>query len=307
MIKDTERLKNLITALASEAGAVRCGFARAEEVDADAQKRYGTFLAEGKHGAMGYLANHHEIRKDPRKLLEEVEARTLIVCAFPYYSPEPEVETDARFATYARGSDYHQVLRERLERVTELLAREGFRSRICIDSAPLMERYWAMRAGIGFIGLNSQLIVPGEGSYFFLATVITDAELEEDNPCEGDCGKCGKCVKACPGGAIGPDGSFDARRCLSYLTIEYRGELPEGVKLGRNVYGCDNCQICCPHNNGVKQTEIEEFKPREEVTGLTRARIEAMTPAEFNRIFAGSAVKRTRLKGLKRNARTEEG
>ncbi|MBD5224711.1 MAG: tRNA epoxyqueuosine(34) reductase QueG [Bacteroidales bacterium] len=298
-----QELKKRIVALAGKAGAIRTGFARAGEVDSDGRDQYLRFIAEGRHGAMGYMANHLNIRADARLLMEDAQARSLIVCAFPYYSPEPEKQTDVRFATYARGSDYHIALRERLHLITDELGAAGFAWRVCIDSAPLRERYWAVKAGVGFIGVNSQLIVPGEGSYFFLATIITDAGLEPDEPCAGDCGRCGKCVKACPGRAIGADGSFDARRCLSYLTIEYRGELPKGVKLGRNVYGCDACQICCPHNRGAKPTEIEEFKPGNEVISLTMERIEAMTPSEFNTIFAGSAVKRARLKGLKRNNR----
>lgn len=285
---------------------MRTGFARAGEVDRAAQELYLRFIAEGRHGAMGYMANHLNLRADPRLLLEDGEARSVIVCAFPYFWPEPAEATDARFAIYARGSDYHIVLREKLQKVTDELSAAGFCSRICIDSAPLMERYWAVKAGVGFIGVNSQLIVPGEGSYFFLATIITDADLEPDEPRAGDCGRCGRCVKVCPGGAIGEDGSFDARRCLSYLTIEYRGKLPEGVSLGKNVYGCDSCQICCPHNRGARPTDIEELKPRQEVTSLTRDEIEAMTPSEFNRIFEGSAVKRVRLKGLKRNGRAAE-
>ncbi len=296
-------LKHRIIALAVKAGAIRTGFARAEAVGSEAWDVYSGYIADGRHGAMGYLANYPDIRRDPRLLLEDGDAKSLIVCAFPYYSPEVDEPTDARFAFYARGTDYHKVLRERLGVVTDELAAAGCVSRICIDSAPLMERYWAVRSGVGFVGLNSQLIVPGGGSYVFIATIITDADLEPDDPCGDDCGKCGKCVRACPGGAIGADGSFDATRCLSYLTIEYRGELPDGADFGRNVYGCDRCQICCPHNQGVKPTEIEEFKPREEVVALTREGIEAMTPSEFNRIFEGSAVKRVRLKVLKRNAR----
>lgn len=295
-------LKQIVSALAIEAGALRVGYARCDEVDAEAHAQYLRFIAEGRHGAMKYMENHLPLRLNPAMLLEDGVAQTLIVCAFPYYTPDPRTTTDARFATYARGTDYHTVLRQKLSTVTEALAKDGYASRICIDSAPLRERYWATRAGVGFIGLNSQLIVPGMGSYFFLATVITDAVMEADEPCTLDCGRCGRCVEACPGGAIGSDGSFDARKCLSYLTIEYRDDLPPDMRLGRNVYGCDACQQCCPHNRHATTTAIEEFQPRPAVMSLTRERIGAMTRPEFNTIFAGSAVKRTRLEGLKRNA-----
>lgn len=297
-------MKNAVKELAMRCGACSVGFTIAEEVSAGAHELYMRFISDGKHGAMGYLANHAEIRRDPRKLLETADAKSLIVCAFPYFTPDPEVSTDARFATYARGSDYHIVLRERLAPVTGFLEEHGHAVRVCIDSAPLRERYWAVQAGVGFIGVNSQLIVPGVGSYVFLATIVTDAVFELDEPCSLGCGECGRCVERCPGGAIGADGSFDARRCLSYLTIEYRGgSLPDDLQLGGCVYGCDQCQQCCPHNRKAEVTGIMEFMPRDSIAGLTRKRILEMTRPEFAGIFAGSAVKRVRLEGLKRNAR----
>ena len=296
-------MKERVKDLAMRQGACAVGFTVACEVDGEAQELYTRFIGEGRHGAMGYLANHIDIRRDPRRLLETAEARSLIVCAFPYFTPDDTREGCVRFAAYARGSDYHTVLRERLGCVADMLAQEGYSARICIDSAPLRERYWAVKAGVGFVGLNSQLIVPGVGSYVFLATIVTDAVFEPDEPCRLGCGACGRCVAQCPGGAIGPDGSFDARRCLSYLTIEYRGELPEGLKLGDCIYGCDICQQCCPHNRGAEMTGIEDFRPREAVVSLTRERILDMTRPEFGAVFAGSAVKRVRLDGLKRNAR----
>ncbi len=296
-------MKCVISEIAMQAGACAVGFAIAEEVGKEAHERYLRFVSEGRHGAMGYLANHTDIRRDPRKLLETAEARSLIVCAFPYFTPEDPLPNDARFAVYARGSDYHVVLRERLAPIVGLLEEQGYVGRICIDSAPLRERYWAVQAGVGFIGFNSQLIVPGVGSYVFLATIVTDAALEPDESCRLGCVGCGQCVERCPGGAIGADGSFDARKCLSYLTIEYRGELPDELRLGDCIYGCDACQECCPHNREAKVTGIGEFMPREAIKELTRERILAMTRPEFAEVFSGSAVKRIRLEGLKRNAR----
>ncbi|MDE6528003.1 MAG: 4Fe-4S dicluster domain-containing protein, partial [Muribaculaceae bacterium] len=207
----------------------------------------------------------------------------------------------------------HEVLRRHLAPAAQLLADEGFSARICIDTAPVLERYWAVKGGIGFIGRNRQLIVPGMGSYFFLAEIITSAEIEPDTPCALTCGNCGKCVEACPGGALDAPDGFDATSCLSYLTIEHRGELPaatgKGCKsrpiaeaLGNRVYGCDECQRVCPHNADPPVTGIAEFRMRPALRGITRAGILDMTQQQFSTIFSHSAVKRAKLAGLQRNA-----
>lgn len=287
------------------AGALKVGFARCAPVAPDAHESYLRFISEGRHGAMGYMANHLEIRRNPALLLEDGSARTIVMCAFPYFTPSPQAQStpcDARFAMYARGDDYHTVIRARLAEAVDYLAICGHTSRVCVDSAPLRERYWAVQAGIGFIGVNSQLIVPGAGSYIFLAGIVTSADLPPDTPCGDSCLQCGRCVRACPTGAIAPDGSFDARRCLSYLTIEYRGQLPEGLPLGNRVYGCDTCQMCCPHNSSPAPTSIHEFRPDPAIAALTRPQIAAMTRPQFKALFARSAVKRLRLEGLRRNA-----
>ena len=217
-------LKNRLIEAATRAGAQKTGFAKAGPVDDDMTERFGQWLEAGNHGEMHYMANHADLRRDPRLLSENTAgANTVMVCAFSYFHHETQAPGAARFAMYAHGDDYHEVLRKRLTPVAELLHQEGFTCRICIDSAPVHERYWAAKSGIGFIGRNSQLIVPGMGSYFFLAEIITSAEIAPDAPCLMSCGNCGKCVKACPAGALRADGGFDARRCLSYLTIEYRG------------------------------------------------------------------------------------
>ena len=307
-------LKQRLVAAAMEAGAQKVGFAHAVEVDADNLGYYQRWLAAGNNGGMGYLENHPAVRRDPRKLLENAEAHTVMVCAFSYYHPETQSPDAARIAMYAHGSDYHEVLRQRLQTIKTLLESEGCSARICVDSAPLMERYWAVRAGIGFIGRNRMLIVPHMGSYLFLAEIITDAPVEPDEPCTLSCGDCGRCTAACPGGALRSPGGFDSRLCLSYLTIEHRGDLPATLTasdgtprplckaLGNRVYGCDECQRVCPHNANPPETAIAEFHMRPTLHTLTRERILAMTQADFSEIFAHSAVKRTKLAGLQRNA-----
>lgn len=311
-----ENLKQRLTEAAALAGALKTGFAAAAEVDERETARFARWIERGDHGGMTYMERHTGLRHDPRLLADNPsEARTVMVCAFPYFHPEQQCG-DAIFALYARGDDYHEVLRRRLLSVAQLLESEGFTARICVDTAPVLERYWAVKGGIGFIGRNRQLIVPGMGSYVFLAEIITSASIEPDAPCTLTCGDCGRCVSACPGGALEAPGGFDARRCLSYLTIEHRGALPTEAPsasrgnrprtmaeaLDRRVYGCDECQRVCPHNARPAITGIEEFRMRPALRHITRAGILAMTQQQFSAVFSHSAVKRTKLAGLQRNA-----
>lgn len=293
---DSARLDALLTA----AGAYRWGIAAAEPVDESAASLYLDWIAAGKHGEMGYLDRYHDVRRDPRLLLDGAVARSVIVAAFNYYHP---ATARLPIARYARALDYHEVVRDRLRAVAEAITAEtGASCRVTVDTAPLRERYMAVKAGLGFVGLNNLLIIPGAGSYFFLGEIITDSELPISQPCAMSCGDCGRCVERCPGRALDGRGGIDARRCLSYLTIEYRGDtLPvESVPV---LYGCDACQLACPHNAAPPVTEIPEFQPSEVVLSLTRDDIAGMTQQEFSRIFRHSAVKRTKLSGLLRNLR----
>lgn len=282
-------------------GIARLGIAAVEPVEAEAASSYSRWIADGRHGAMAYLERHNDLRMNPELLLPG--ARSIIVAAFNYYPSKLQRDDVPQIAYYAYGRDYHEVVRERLTALASVVkSRYGGETRVCVDTAPLLERYWAVKAGLGFRGLNSQLIIPDLGSYFFLGEILTTARLAPDAPMVAtDCGKCGACVKACPGKAIGDDGALDARRCLSYLTIEYRGELPADVSLGNRIYGCDACQRACPHNAEAKPTEIEEFHPGEEFLSLDREAFATMTPEKFSRLFRHSAIKRTKFSGLLRN------
>ena len=290
----------LVLSLLQGAGALRAGIASARPVSPEVEAQYREWIASGSHGEMSYLDRYHDVRRDPRLLLDG--ARSVIVAAFNYYTPPRE--SPLQWAMYALGDDYHEVIRRRLSAVAEEITRQtGAACRVTVDTAPVRERYWATRAGIGFIGRNNQLIIPGSGSYFFLGEIITTLEIEPDSPAEpGDCGACRQCVDACPGHALDGHGGLDARRCLSYLTIEYRGTLPTDIPLGRHVYGCDECQRACPHNRHAIPTVIPEFAPREQILALTPDDILAMDPAAFAANVANSAIRRTRLSGLQRNA-----
>lgn len=288
-----ERVRSAVRA----AGAVAVGYAEALPVEADAVEAYCQWLARGRHGSMAYLEKYGEVRFDPRQLLPG--ARTVISAAFPY---RPAGGYHHRhIADYALGQDYHVVLKKRLEPVVGLIAgRYGAQSRICVDTAPLPERHWAVKAGIGFVGLNRQLIVPGAGSGIFLAEILTTLALPPSVPIDADCGRCGLCVKACPGGALRAEGGFDARHCLSYLTIEHRGERTDGIR-SACAYGCDVCQRVCPHNAAEPPEQLPEFRPDPRLLALDAGALSALASGDWRRLSAGTARTRLRYADFRRN------
>lgn len=289
-----------VIASAREAGAVAAAFAPCLPVDDKNIALYDAWLARGAHAGMEYMERYRELRNDPRLLLDG--ARSILCCAFPY------AQTPGRrsplFSDYAVGDDYHETLRKRLAPVAALMEKavDGAKTRICIDTAPLRERYWAARAGIGFIGLNNQLIVPGIGSKVFLAEILWTEEADYGTPLPDLCSHCGACVRACPGRALDGEGGIDCSRCLSYLTIEHRGDLPDSIHLPGRIYGCDICQDVCPFNHDPAIC-LPEFAARNTVLALDREAISEMTQPDFSATFTHSAVKRAKLAGLQRNAR----
>ena len=305
MVMDASELRRRL----KDAGVFKSGIARVEAVDADTVTGYDRWLSEGMNGEMAYLEKYHDIRSNPALLLPG--ARSVVSCAFNYWWGP--VDSPLRWASYALGDDYHDVVRGRLQSVADAITAEtGAECRVCVDTAPILERYWAVRSGVGFIGLNQQLIIPGAGTHFFLGEIITTLDLAPDAPCTLTCGECRRCLRACPGGALrendkapgnpASEVTLDSRRCLSYLTIEYRGEFPEGTRPGKHIYGCDVCQEVCPHNSKAPLSDIEEFRPRPTILRLDTDAILAMRQEDFSSIFRKSAIKRTKLTGLRRNA-----
>lgn len=294
--------KRHLTEIAKSLGIEKTGVAKAEQVSESARKIHERWISSGRHGEMGYMAKYEDVRNDPRNLLPN--ARSIISCAINYYPKEKQCPDAPLIASYALGRDYHEAVRERLEALAlSLRENYGGETRVCVDTAPIMERYWAVQAGVGFIGMNNQLIIPGKGSHFFLGEIIATLEIEPDEPCNLTCGECRRCIESCPTKALQDDGSCDTRHCLSYLTIEYRGELPANLNIGNHLYGCDHCQEVCPHNRHAEPTGIEEFRASERLLGLTGDDVERMTQQEFSEQFRHSPIKRTKLSGLQRNLR----
>ena len=295
-----------IKAEAYRLGFSACGIAQANAVPEEIMQEYDDWVDTGYHGDMDYLARNRELRSDPRLLLPGT--KSLILVAMNYY-PETKQDPEApQFAYYAYGRDYHKVVKKHLDSLLHYMQEKlalQVEGRAFSDSAPIMERYWAEKAGLGWRGKNSLLIIPRAGSYFFLGELLVDIELPYDAPMRNLCGRCERCQQACPTEAFLAPGKLDARRCISYLTIEQKGEIPEELRerMGRRVYGCDACQQCCPWNRYARPTKVADYTPREALLSLSPEQLESMTEEEYLALFAGTAVKRAGLSGLQRTIR----
>lgn len=293
-------------------GVCRAGIAIASPVDDIAFRRYLEWLKRGKHAGMDYLTRYEEIRRDPRLLLPG--AKSIVSLAFSYHLPEEVRKENSGISEYALFEDYHDSIRKILREadIRDIVGeKEGEDFRICVDSAPIMERYWAARSGVGFIGDNGALIVPGVGCEVFLAEIITTLELKPTQSLTRECSHCGRCRDACPYGALGENGEIDCNRCLSYLTIEHKGAWNPGVQLeamntaaGREtIFGCDRCMSVCSHNNC---SIISQLPRHEGVNQLTRQWLKEATTEDFSRLMRKSPIKRARLEGLRRNIQSDK-
>lgn len=302
-------LKDKIKAEASRLGFFVCGFAKAEPVSEAMRRHYLGWLADGRNADMAYLGNNLDKRFDPRLLMPGV--KTIVVVAQNYFPARRLPEGEPQIADYALGLDYHDIVKQKLRQLAATVGIADYRA--FVDTAPVLERYWAVRAGLGWIGKNQQLIIPHAGSEFFLGELFVTIELPPDEPLPNRCGTCHRCVDACPTHALslpatcvegyGDITRFDARLCLSYQTIENRGELTVGAKaaMGDTFYGCDRCQRACPWNRFAKPSTEPLLQPREELLAMTRQKWENLTEEDYRRLFKGSAVKRAKYEGLMRN------
>lgn len=252
---------------------------------------------------MGYMERNREKRFDPSLLVEG--AKSVICVALNYYPQKLQPEEHPQFAYYAYGKDYHDVVKGKLLKLSAYIKTicPGSEGRAFVDTAPVLERYWAAKAGLGFAGKNSLLIIPQNGSYFFLGELIINIEFEYDKPLTLSCGNCTRCMDACPTKAIVSPMMIDSDKCISYQTIENKGEISSNIipKLGNRLYGCDICQQVCPWNRFAEPNNTDEFRPSEAFMVLSSERLESLTEEEYREIFRGSAVKRAKFAGFKRN------
>ena len=342
-----------IKAEAIRLGFTACGIARAEAVDEETARHFRQWILQGRQAEMHYMENHLDKRLDPRLLMEGLKT---IVCVALNYTPQHRLpEGEYQIAAYALGKDYHDIVKQKLHQLAHailpplpdppappsspsspqtpnsklltpnsqlLTPHHQHVYRAFSDSAPILERYWAVRAGIGWTGRNRQLIIPprhssddgkqakGGGSMFFLGELFLDIEADHyDAPIANRCGTCHKCIDACPTGAISDDAAnFDASRCLSYQTIENRDGIPQelAAKMGDTIYGCDRCQQACPWNRFSLPTSEPLLQPSPELLGMKRHQWQQLSQEEYRQLFKGSAVKRAKYEGLMRNIHAVE-
>ncbi|NNF21469.1 MAG: tRNA epoxyqueuosine(34) reductase QueG [Saprospiraceae bacterium] len=279
------------------------GFTQAMHLKEE-ELRLKKWLEKGYHGKMGYMENHFEKRVDPRLLMEG--CKSVICFMYNYYTSETQDESVAQISIYAHGRDYHKVIKKKLKELAKSIEAEfeNFKYRSFVDSAPLLERDWAKRSGLGWIGKNTLLISPQKGSYFFLAEMLVDFELEYDEPIKDYCGTCTRCIDACPTDAILDEGYvMDGSKCISYLTIELKEDIPEEFKgkMENYIFGCDICQDVCPWNRFSKEHNEEEFRGHPDFYKLSNDDFQNMDEDQFNKLFGNSAVKRTGFTRLKNN------
>ena len=299
-----EKQTILVKDLAAQLGFSFCGIAKATKLDEDAQ-RLESWLNKGMHGSMHYMERYFDMRIDPTKLVPG--AKSVITLLLNYFPKEKQEDNALKISKYAYGKDYHEVIREKLNKYIEHI-KTGigeFHGRGFVDSAPVLERSWAQRSGLGWVGKNGNLINKQMGSFFFIATLITDLDLQADEMFVKDyCGTCTRCIDACPTEAIFPGKVVDGSKCISYFTIELKEMLIPGEMKGKFdnwMFGCDICQDVCPWNRFSKPTNEIEFTPIPEILDLSTKEWEMMTEEKFKTIFKDSPLSRSKFKGIQRN------
>ena len=291
-----------IKAEAKRLGFLSCGISKAEFLEEEAP-RFEAWLKAERNGKMCYMENHFDKRLDPRLLVPG--AKSMISVLLNYYSEEQQPEDVPKISKYAYGADYHFVIKDKLKELFKFIHQEigEVNGRVFVDSAPVMDRAWAEKSGLGWIGKNTNLISQKVGSYFFIAEMILDLDLEYDLPTSDHCGTCTACIDACPTDAIVAPYQLDATKCISYLTIELKDQLPAEFqgKMDNWAFGCDVCQDVCPWNRFSKQHNEPLFNTKPEILNYSKKDWEELTSETFNMIFKNSAISRTKYEGLKRN------
>lgn len=305
MTANPNKYAQIIKTEAKNLGFDFCGIAKAEFLEEEAFK-LESWLNKNYHGRMSYMSNHFDKRLDPTKLVEG--AKTVVSLIYNYFPEKtlPNGPEDYKLAKYAYGEDYHFVIKNKLKSLLKLLQEKigDFGGRAFVDSAPIMERQWARKSGLGWLGKNSLLLNQQMGSFFFLAELIIDLKVTPDVPILKDyCGTCTKCIDACPTEAIVQPGIVDGSKCISYFTIELKDQIPNEVKgkFENWVFGCDICQDVCPWNRFSKPHNEPAFEPHPDLKNMSKGDWEEITEDTFNRVFKKSAVKRAKYSGFLRN------
>jgi epoxyqueuosine reductase len=295
----TAKIKSAAKAL----GFLSCGISKADFLE-DEAPRLEQWLNQGYHGSMSYMERHFDKRLDPRLLVPG--AKSVVSLLLNYYTDKKQADPKApKISSYAYGTDYHFVIKEKLKELMQIILREigEVNGRVFVDSAPVMDKAWAAKSGLGWLGKNTNLISKQAGSFFFIAELIIDLELDYDAPVTDHCGSCTACIDACPTDALLQPYQIDGSKCISYLTIELKENIPTEFKgqMDNWAFGCDVCQTVCPWNRFAKPHSEPAFEPHEELLNLTKSEWQEMTSVVFNKVFKNSAVKRTKFEGLKRN------
>lgn len=304
MLNNAKKYSQMIKTEALRLGFMACGISKADFLEEEAP-RLENWLSQNHHGEMSYMENHFDKRLDPRLLVEG--SKSVISLTLNYFTTHQQVDISApKISKYAYGLDYHTVIKEKLQELMYFINENigEVNGRCFVDFAPVMDKVWAQKSGLGWRGKNSNLISKEAGSFFFLAELIIDLELAYDTPFTTDhCGTCTRCIDACPTDAIVAPYTVDGSKCISYLTIELKNEIPIKFKgkMENWMFGCDICQDVCPWNRFSKQHQEPAFEPALELLQLKKEEIIEITEDVFKQVFKNSAVKRTKFKGLKRN------
>ncbi|WP_242202884.1 tRNA epoxyqueuosine(34) reductase QueG [Aestuariivivens insulae] len=292
----------LIKAEAKRLGFLSCGISKAEFLEAEAP-RLEQWLQKGMHGEMHYMENHFDKRLDPTKLVEG--SKSVVSLLLNYYPSQKQTTNSYKLSKYAYGTDYHFVIKDKLKTLLQYIQEEigEVNGRAFVDSAPVLDKAWAAKSGLGWVGKHSNLITQQVGSFYFIAELIIDLELEYDTPTTDHCGTCTACIDACPTEAIIEPYVVDGSKCISYLTIELKDNIPTTFKdkMDDWMFGCDVCQDVCPWNRFSKAHKEPLFNPHPELLSMTNKDWEEITEETFRKVFKKSAVKRTKFSGLKRN------
>ena len=303
MNSSKEKYTKLIKSHAKSLGFMSCGISKAEFLEKEAP-RLEQWLNQNRHGQMNYMSNHFDKRLDPRLLVPG--AKSVVSLLLNYHSTQTQKDPEApKISQYAFGEDYHGVIKKKLKDLMSFIHEEigEVDGRVFVDSAPVMDKVWAEKSGLGWIGKNTNLISKKAGSFFFIAELIIDLELNYDPPTTDHCGSCTACIDACPTEALIAPYQIDGSKCISYLTIELKDQIPSEFKgkMDQWAFGCDVCQTVCPWNRFSTQHQETALKPNNELLSLTKKDWEEMTEDVFGTLFKNSAIKRTKYEGIKRN------